>query len=80
MSDAMLPAAPAAHELGLQAGEIEAYWALQQDIEVLERDVGRVREMHRLEHGVDGLQAAGIADAFQVGFEIEGVAAERVLR
>ena len=29
--------------------------------------------MNRLEHGMDGLQAAGVADAPQAGVEVEGV-------
>jgi hypothetical protein len=42
--------------------------------------VRRVRKMKRFQDGMIGLQAAGVADAFQVGFEVEGIGMGRALR
>jgi hypothetical protein len=39
-----------------------------------------VRKVKRLQYPVDGLEAAGIADALQVGFEVERLRVQCVLR
>ena len=41
--------------------------------------MGRVRKMNCLEDSRVGLQAAGVADACQVRFEVEGVGVGRAL-
>ena len=68
-----IAAAPAVHELGLQAGKIDADRPAEEDIKVLERDVRRMREMQCTERRERGRARALIGDARKIGVEIECV-------
>ena len=68
-----IAAAPAVHELGLQAGKIDADRPAEEDIQILERDVRRMRDMQSTERRERGLARALIGDARKIGFEIECV-------
>src|SRR6185295_13141650 len=55
-----VPAAFPPYELGLKAVEIEMNRPAEQNVQVLERDVRRMRQVQRFEHGERGLPAASV--------------------
>ena len=60
-------------ELRLQAREVEPDRTAEQDVEVLEGDRRRVREMQRVERCAPGREAALVADALEVARQVERV-------
>ena len=64
-------AAAIADELVLQAREVEPDRAPEQDVEVLERDRRRVREMDRVQHLERRLDRPVVADACEVRVQVE---------
>src|SRR5262249_24611719 len=65
-------AAPAAHQLRLQALQVEQDRPAQEDAQVLEGDVRGVGEVERVQHRKGRRAVARVADARQVGVEVEG--------
>src|SRR5438105_2819494 len=65
-------ATAAGDELGLQAFEIEPDRPAEEDVQVLERNVRRVRKMQCLQRGQRRLERTAVVDASQIGAEIEG--------
>jgi hypothetical protein len=64
-------AAAAGHELGLEACQIQANRAAQKNVEVFEGNVRGVRQVQRVQYVEGRLPVAGVADAIEIGVQIE---------
>ena len=64
-------AAPSAHQLVLQAGDVEAHVSTQQDVEVLEWDRGHVRPNDARQDLVRRARRTTPTDALEIRVEVE---------
>ena len=67
-----IAAAPARDELRLQTGEIEPDWAPEENVQVFEWNVRRMREMQRVERRARGRSSARVANPLEIRVEVEG--------
>ena len=68
--EAIAPAA-AGNEFGLEACQIQSNGAAQKDVEVFKGNVSGVRQVQRVQYIEGGLPLTGVADALQIGVQIE---------
>jgi hypothetical protein len=66
-----IAAAPAVDQLRFDIFQVERYRPAEQDVEVLEQDVRRVRQVQRVEHRARRFQLAAVADALEIRLQIQ---------
>ena len=66
-----ISAAPIAHEFGLQTSQIEQNRFAEEDVEIFEWNVRRVRAMNGVQSLCTGVAFSGIIDACQIRIEVE---------